>query len=267
MSDLTPPVLHRAALERVLQRAAELQAASTEVPETLSEADLLALGEEVGISALSLKQALLEERMRVVLPEERGAQAAVWGPATFVTTRVVAGTPRDVLTRLHKMMVEGENLRELRRFPDRVVWEPWGGFAGAIRTLTRLDGRGFPLARADEVSATAVAVDAHRVHVRLESTLQARRRSAVQASGIGSLEAPRLPWFSACSTCFFHSQLFSAPPSPPRLFTPAATATAAMPTSPNSPSNRFWTVLSSAKRAKGSYFLCNERHPGIHSGS
>jgi len=36
MSDLTPPVLHRAALERVLQRAAELQAASTEVPETLS---------------------------------------------------------------------------------------------------------------------------------------------------------------------------------------------------------------------------------------
>jgi hypothetical protein len=185
MSDLTPPVLHRAALERVLQRAAELQAASTEVPETLSEAELVALGEEVGISALALKQALLEERMRVVLPEERGAQAAVWGPATFVATRVVAGTPRDVLTRLHKMMVEGENLRELRRFPDRVVWEPWGGFAGAIRTLTRLDGRGFPLARADEVSATAVAADAHRVHVRLESTLQARRGSAVQATGIG----------------------------------------------------------------------------------
>jgi hypothetical protein len=66
-----------------------------------------------------------------------------------------------------------------------VVWEPWGGFAGAIRTLTRLDGRGFPLARADEVSATAVAADAHRVHVRLESTLQARRGSAVQATGIG----------------------------------------------------------------------------------
>lgn len=185
MADPTPPVLHRAALERVLQRAAELQAASTEVPETLTEAELVSLGEEVGLSATALKQALLEERMRIVLPEERGPQAALWGPATFVATRVVAGTPREVLTKLHRMMDEGENLRELRRFPDRVVWGPRGGFAGTIRTLTRLDGRGFPLARADEVSAVAVAADSQRVHVRLESTLLARRNSAAQATGIG----------------------------------------------------------------------------------
>lgn len=185
MSDSTPPVLHRAALERVLQRASELQAASTEVPETLSEAELIALGAEVGLSAGALKQALLEERMRVVLPDERGLMASLAGPATFVATRVVAGKPREVLTRLHTMMDSEENLRELRRFPDRVVWGPRGGFAGAIRALTRLDGRGFPLARADEVSASAVAADAGRVHVRLEATLLQRRGSAAQAAGIG----------------------------------------------------------------------------------
>lgn len=185
MADPTPPVLHRAALERVLQRAAELQAASTEVPETLSEEELVALGAEVGLSASALKQALVEERMRVVLPEERGLVASLTGPATFVATRIVNGTPREVLTKLHRMMDEGENLREVRRFPDRVVWGARGGFAGTIRTLTRLDGRGFPLARADEVSAVAVAADTNRVHVRLEALLHDRRKGAVQAGAMG----------------------------------------------------------------------------------
>jgi hypothetical protein len=185
MTEPTPPVLHRAALERVLQRAAELQAASTEVPETLSEQELIALGAEVGLSATALKQALVEERMRVVLPEERGLLAAISGPATFVATRVVNGTPRAVLGTLHRMMDEGENLREVRRFPDRVVWGARGGFAGTIRMLTRLDGRGFPLARADEVSAVAVAADAGRVHVRLEATLLERRASGAKAAALG----------------------------------------------------------------------------------
>jgi hypothetical protein len=192
MAEPTPPVLHRAALERVLQRAAELQAASTEVPETLTEAELIALGAEVGMSATSLRQALVEERMRVVLPEERGALAALAGPATFVATRVVNGTPREILTKLHSMMDSGENLREVRRFPDRVVWGPRGGFAGAIRALTRLDGRGFPLARADEVSAMAVAADAGRVHVRLEALLHTRRAGGAQAASLGLISGAGL---------------------------------------------------------------------------
>ena len=185
MAEPTPPVLHRAALERVLQRAAELQAASTEVPETLSEQELIALGAEVGLSATALKQALVEERMRVVLPEERGLLAAISGPATFVATRTVQGTPREILTKLHRMMDEGENLQEVRRFPDRVVWGPRRGFAGAIRMLTKLDGRGFPLGRADEVSAVAVAADASRVHVRLEAQLHGRRSGSAQAAALG----------------------------------------------------------------------------------
>lgn len=192
MADPTPPVLHRAALERVLQRAAELQAASTEVPETLTEAELVALGAEVGLSATALRQALLEERMRVVLPEERGLLAALAGPATFVATRIVTGAPREVLTKLHVVMDKEENLRELRRFPDRVVWGPRGGFAGAIRALTRLDGRGFPLARADEVNATAVVADAGRVHVRLEALLHQRRSGGAQAAGVGLLSGTGL---------------------------------------------------------------------------
>jgi hypothetical protein len=185
MAEGSKPVLHRAALERVLQRAAELHAATTEVPETLTEDELVALGAEVGLSATALKQALLEERMRVVLPEERGLLASLVGPATFVATRVVNGTPKELLARLNSDFEREENLRELRRFPDRMVWGARGGFAGAIRVLTRLDGRGFPLARADEVSASAVPADAARTHIRLEATLVDRRSGAAQAGAIG----------------------------------------------------------------------------------
>ena len=63
MADNVPaPILPRAALERVLLRAAELHAASGDVPETMSEADLLSLAAEVGIAPLAVKQALAEAR-------------------------------------------------------------------------------------------------------------------------------------------------------------------------------------------------------------
>lgn len=185
MNDITPPVLHRAALERVLARAAELQAASTSVPDTLSESELVALGAEVGLSAEALKQALLEERMRVALPDESGLLARAAGPANFAATRVVAGDARAVMARLSEAMDSTENLQVLRRFPDRVVWGPRGGFAGALRQLTNLNGRGFPLARADEVSATVVPADAGRSHVRIEAALHGRRAGAAKAAAWG----------------------------------------------------------------------------------
>lgn len=179
------PVLHRAALERVLQRAAELHAASTEVPETLTEEELLHLASEVGISSTALKQALVEERMRVTLPDEQGLLATMTGPATFVAARLVQGSPADLLARLDDELGREENLKERRRFPDRMVWGPRGGFAGTIRELTRLDGRGFPLARADEVSATVVPADGGRSHVRIEALLHGRRIGAAQAAVLG----------------------------------------------------------------------------------
>jgi hypothetical protein len=180
-----PQVLHRAALERVLLRAAELQAASADVPDTLTEAELTSLANEVGISTQALRQALVEERMRVVLPNEKGVLASLYGPATFAATRILNGEAKALLARLDGDLQAEENLKETRRFPDRITWGARGGFAGAIRTITRLDGRGFPLARADEVSAVVVPGETGRAHVRIEATLHARRVSAAQTTGIG----------------------------------------------------------------------------------
>ncbi len=51
MDEKVPSRLDRATFDRVLQRAAELQAASRDIGEGLSEEEILALGTEVGIPA------------------------------------------------------------------------------------------------------------------------------------------------------------------------------------------------------------------------
>jgi len=185
--NLPAQVLPRAALERVLLRAAELQMAHAEKPETLTEDDLLALANEVGISPLAVKQALAEERMRVTMPDEGGLVASLAGPAFFSASRMVTGQAKEILERIDRSFQRDENLAERRRFPDRVVWGARGGFAGAVRELTRLDGRGFPLVKADEVSATVIQVEPTRVHVRIETTLVQRRTAAARNALISAL--------------------------------------------------------------------------------
>lgn len=187
MADAKPParspVLPRAALERVLLRAAELHAAGSEAPETLTEAELEAVAKEVGISNTALRQALAEERMRVVLPQEKGVLASVAGPAVLVAAREVNGAARDLLAAIDRAFQRDENLVERRRFPDRIVWGPRGGLAGVVREFTNFSGRGFPLVKADEVSATTTDAGPGRAYVRVEASMAGRRdRTAKNAA-------------------------------------------------------------------------------------
>ena len=188
MADLPAPILPRAALERVLLRAAELHAASGDVPETMSEADLLALAHEVGISPLAVKQALSEERMRVTLPEERGLAASLVGPAFFSGSRAVPGNAREVLERIDRGFRGEENLAERRRFPDRIVYGPLGGLAGAAQDVVAgFSGRPLGFYRANEVSVSVVQVDPGTAQVRIEATLAPRRGWALRIGAGGLL--------------------------------------------------------------------------------
>ena len=64
--------LDREALERVLARAAELQATEADPAEpALSEQQLIDVGKEVGLSPQHLRQAMAEERSRIVVPVAR----------------------------------------------------------------------------------------------------------------------------------------------------------------------------------------------------
>jgi hypothetical protein len=82
-------LISREALDRIIQRAAELQTGERDIGEGLSEPELLALGQDVGIPARYLKQALLEERTRAITAPRSAWSLA--GPAEIAVQRVVPG--------------------------------------------------------------------------------------------------------------------------------------------------------------------------------
>jgi hypothetical protein len=175
--------LDRAALERVLARAAELQAESGEPAEALSEQQILELGTEVGLSAQHLRQALAEERTRLGgQPPGSGLLAHLIGAAAVSSTRTVRGAPAATLAQLDDWMQREECLRVKRHFPDRIVWEARQGFFDTVRRGLNVGGRGYVLSRAHDVSATVVPVDGERVLVRLDADFRSHR-SAVAGQG------------------------------------------------------------------------------------
>jgi hypothetical protein len=176
-----PATIDRSAVERVLARALELQAGSAVDPtDRLTEAQLLDLAKEVGLDPVHLRQALAEERTRVVVPEEHGLLASLYGGATVSAQRTVNGTPAQVLQALDEWMQRQECLRVKRHFTERIVWEADHGVAGTVRRVVR--GRGQALARAPDVAATAIALDATRVLVRLDAQLAGHRASMAQVN-------------------------------------------------------------------------------------
>lgn len=176
---VVPAPLDRAALERVLARAAELQALSTEPPEGLSDAQLIELGREVGISTEHVRQALAEERTRVAVPQEHGVVGSWFGSTVATASRVVRGSPAQVLSMLDAWMQREELLRVRRRFGDRITWEARRDFLGSIQAGLNFGGRSYELTHALEVGATVVAVDSERVLVRLDADYSLSRRRSV----------------------------------------------------------------------------------------
>jgi len=75
------PRIDRAALDRIIQRATELQTGEREIGDNLTPAEVLDLGRDVGIPAKYLQQAMLEHRMGAAAEaEDKGILARVVGP-------------------------------------------------------------------------------------------------------------------------------------------------------------------------------------------
>src|SRR5438046_9737613 len=84
-------LIRREALERIIQRAAELQAGEQDIGEGLTEPELLALGQDVGIPSRYLRQALLKERTRPPAEARGGLRAWLVGTGRISAERVDDG--------------------------------------------------------------------------------------------------------------------------------------------------------------------------------
>ncbi|MBI4420279.1 MAG: hypothetical protein HY560_05590 [Gemmatimonadetes bacterium] len=177
------PRLDRAVIERVIQRAAELQASEKDFGEGLTEKELYGLAGEVGIPESFLRQALLEERTRSVAPPERGLAAWLAGPRLVAAARAMAGEHHRLEAALHQWMGDGELLSIKRRYPDQTSWEPKQGAMATLRRAFGFGGRGYVLTRAREVVGQVVGLDPGRCHVALTADLSNTRNDRLAGAG------------------------------------------------------------------------------------
>jgi hypothetical protein len=170
-------LISREALDRIIQRAAELQTGERDIGEGLSEEELLALGKDVGIPARYLKQAMLEERTRALATPRSSWSLA--GPAEVAAQRVVPGDRGGIERALSLWMEDQELLRVKRRYPDRTTWEPQVGFIAAMQRGLQAGGRRFALTRALEIVGQVTPLESGFCHVRLSADVRNVRRGRV----------------------------------------------------------------------------------------
>jgi hypothetical protein len=182
-----PAQIDRATFERVLKRAAELQAASRDAGQGLSEEEILALGTEVGIPVEHLRQALLEERTRPAPPAPAGTFDRWFGAAQISAERVVQGTDDRIIAAITKWLEFHEHFVVQRTTPGRATYEPMNSFVGAMRRIGAVfDGsRAQPyLDKVDLVTAIVTPLETGFCHVTLAASLTRARNQRLTAGGL-----------------------------------------------------------------------------------
>jgi len=178
VADNLPTRLDKAALERIIQRASELQTGSHDYGEDLTAEEILKLGKDVGIDEGYLQQAILEEQTRADLPEVGGFWNRLVGPGIVTAQRVVQGSVDEVTAQLERVVEENELMVLQRKQTGRLSWEPLGGFQAMMRRSTAMLGGGkrpFMLAKADGVSATIVPLESGYCNVVLTASIKKTR--------------------------------------------------------------------------------------------
>ena len=160
-------LIRRDQLERIIQRAAELQAGERDIGEGLTEDELIALGKDVGIPTRYLKQALLEEQTRGTSDLVPDQWQWLAGPPRLVAERVVPGDRGTVERAMGSWMENEELLRVKRRFADRVSWEPQVGFIASMQRGLKTGGKTYALSQAAEVAGRVTSLESGFCHVSL----------------------------------------------------------------------------------------------------
>jgi hypothetical protein len=177
MPDNLPSRVDRAAIERIIQRATELQTGERDLTDGMTPDEVVSLGKEVGIPERYLKQALLEEHGRDELPAPNGLLDRAVGGAIITAQRVLRGEAADLERALLAWMDNQEMLTVQRQQPGRIAWEQLGGMQAVIRkSSAALGGRKpFMLTRASLVTATVTPLEPGFCLVALTADLRPTR--------------------------------------------------------------------------------------------
>jgi hypothetical protein len=180
--ELVPRKITREQLERIIQRAAELQAGEMDTGEGMTEQELLKLGSDVGIPGRFLRQALYEEDAGGTALERSLASRWV-GPRMLLAHRVVPGDRAALEQALGEYMTDEEAMTPKRRLADRTVWERQKGLFAEMKRGLSFEGKAYHLARAADVSVQIAALEDGYCHAELAADIGNHRGSAVVGAG------------------------------------------------------------------------------------
>src|SRR5512135_1605450 len=164
--ELVPRKISREQLERIIQRAAELQAGEMDTADGITEQDVLKLGSEVGIPGRFLRQAMYEEAAGGAALD-RSLIGRWVGPKMVLAHRVVPGDKATLEQAMGAFMAEEEAMTPKRRLPDRTVWERQKGLFAEMKRGLSLEGKAYHLARALDVSVQVTALEDGYCHAEL----------------------------------------------------------------------------------------------------
>lgn len=190
MESKLPARIDRATFDRLLQRAAELQAASSDIGEGVSEEEMIALGKEVGLPEQHLRQALLEERTRAVPAAPAGFVDEWFGRAELMADRVVQGSEAAIAAALSRYLEAHEHFVVQRATVGRTTFEPMSSFVGALRKMRQMfEGTGKPyFEKVELITAVITPLEAGFCHVTLAASMRKSRNAYLwggTALGVG----------------------------------------------------------------------------------
>ncbi|MEN8144954.1 MAG: hypothetical protein ABFS14_08385 [Gemmatimonadota bacterium] len=180
LSGIPPgPDLSGRQLEAVIQRAAELQLHRTEAADRLSDDEVVRIADEVGLEERYVRQALAETRANALVPSrpsDRSLAVRAWGSAHVQFTRVVTGSPAQVLSKLEEYFEAQATLRRVRDQRERQIWEPATDLLSQLQRGFDVGGKGYELAKARRVEVMVEPLESDRSLVTLRADLSNQRR-------------------------------------------------------------------------------------------
>jgi hypothetical protein len=183
-SNLPARRLSSSELEAVIRRAVEIQSATGAPDEGISEGEVLRIGQELGLDAVTVRRAIVDVRGRA--PEETGALARVMGPGVVRAARTVRRPPAQVGLLLEEYLLACEYMVVQRRFPDRTRYVRATGVGATFGRAAQKFGSKHKMLELQQLDVAVSAIDDSTALVELSVDVTSERGvTAIVGASVG----------------------------------------------------------------------------------
>ena len=178
-------------LERIIARASVFQNAQGEGEHRhLSEAEIISIGDEVGLEPDHVRRALAEwwaDSLSPPEPEDDLLATRLVGPAAVRVRRLLDGNAASVHRRFARHLRETEYMRPVRQREFESLWECNDGLASTIRRglsqVLDTEGRSYELSELASLSIVTAPAGTDQTMVTLTADLSEKRSEELGAWG------------------------------------------------------------------------------------